>query len=86
MSDTPNADLEEQVEQLYDHLCNNEHGNAWEQDFLTDIYKRFIEQSMSLTEKQVEKIEELHAKHFPDGCEPELEDDDFGTDPDDDPD
>lgn len=62
-----NAELKEQVEELYDYICNEENGNAWEQDFMLSIWKQFIDQGRSLSAKQIEKIEELYDATFDEG-------------------
>ena len=61
---TPNDELQSEVQELYDYLCNENLGNAWEQDFMLSIWKQFIEQGGSLSVKQVKKVEELYYKHM----------------------
>lgn len=59
------VELNEQVRQLH-RLLNSEDVTEWEDGFITSIWARTKEGSdtSSLTEKQIDKIEQLYQRHF----------------------
>ena len=60
---SPNDELRQDIEDLYDEFLKGNIQDFWEAEFIQDVTVRF-EEGHSFSEKQLDKIEELVDKYL----------------------
>jgi len=63
LGDDPNDALGKKIADLVELLLEGEIQSAWEEDFIYSMVDRF-EKGYNFTVAQVEKIDELHGRHY----------------------